>query len=151
MLSMQIDYLTLHEYKRQQNGETSEINAPAWKKCKKKWEIALGRGERARRRPLHPGRGEAGLPAVCHSAADWGGGVGGKVGEGSQCLPARGCPGSGAPSLAPPAPSDHRTAGRSAARSSSSIAECCRRPCSRRTSQRCPWRGRQMEWEAEET
>lgn len=88
--------------------------------------------------PPSQGVRRTGLPSACHS----GGGVGGRGEEGSQCWPRRGCPGCVAPSPSSPEPSGLRRDGCSAASSSSSIAGCCRCPCSRRTSQLYPWGGK---------
>lgn len=101
-----------------------------------------GKGESFSNLLLHPlnvTRG-TGLPSACHSGGDWGGGVGGRGEEGSQCWPGRGCPGCVAPSPASPVPLDPRKDGCSAAGSSSSIAGCCHCLCSPRTSQLYPWK-----------
>lgn len=87
-------------------------------------------------RPPHIG---AGLPSACHSGDDWGGGVGGRGEEGSQCWQGRDCLGCEAPSPSSPASSDPRTDDCSAAGSSSSIAGWCRCLYSPQTSQPYPW------------
>lgn len=109
------------------------------KLCRASWEFA---GRSSRLLLPHCGRHDpepGGLrSSACHSGDDWGGGVGGRGEEGSQCWQGRDCLGCEAPSPSSPASSDPRTDDCSAAGSSSSIAGCCHCPYSPQTSQPYP-------------